>query len=123
MKFKPLLSYLMVCLKVKCSIRSLFKSHSSFISQKKTEFFDSSLGKLFYELGMNLVQASISTRSICVGITGLSWTLECRRQSTRCRTTIKSSYHNTRKQAFFKRKFKATNIFFEKGVHVFGTFQ
>ena len=35
------------------------KKDASDISQKKTEFFDSSLGKLFYELGMNLVQETV----------------------------------------------------------------
>ena len=35
------------------------KTHTSDTSQKKTEFFDSSLGKLFYELGMNLVQETV----------------------------------------------------------------
>ena len=35
------------------------KTDTSDISQKKPEFFDSSLGKLFYELGMNLVQETV----------------------------------------------------------------
>ena len=35
------------------------KSDGTDISQKKSEFFDSCLGKLFYDLGMNLVQETV----------------------------------------------------------------